>query len=92
MGSFPNSEISAPAMKVLPSHMIIIASVSLSLLALVIPLYNPSLTVADRAFTGGEFRVIIEIFSSFSIVVTSFIEVIFFPFTNRKYVYANQSQ
>ena len=72
--------------------MITIASVSLSFLASLIPLCKPSLTGADRAFTGGEFRVIIEIFPSFSIVVTSFIEVIFFPFTNRKYVYANQIQ
>ena len=92
MGSFPNSEISAPAIKVLPLQIITIASVSLSFLASVTPLCNPSRTGADRALTGGESRVMMEMLESFSSVVTSFIAVIFFPFTNRKYVYAIRIQ
>ena len=57
-----------------------IASTDLSFLAFFIPSCNPSLTCAERAFTGGEFSVNIAIFESVSKLVTSLITTIFFPF------------
>ena len=48
------------------------------------PLSRPSLTFADKAFTGGEFKVITPTFSNTSNFVTSLIAVIFFPFTLGK--------
>ena len=83
-GSLPNSDMSAPAIKVLPSHMITIAWTSLFSIAFLIPISKPSLTFADRALTGGEFKVRTPTLSITSNFVTSLIAVIFFPFTLSK--------
>ena len=64
-------------MKVLPSHIITIDFIESSFSASLIPLCKPSLTFADKAFTGGEFRVKTATSSLTSKVVTSFIVGIF---------------
>ena len=63
--------ISAPAINVLPSHIITIDLTELSSIAALTPLFKPSLTFADKAFTGGEFKVITATSSLTSRVVTS---------------------
>ena len=72
--------MSAPAMKVRPSQMITIDFTSSFLIADPTPSFNPSLTLAERAFTGGEFRVITATSSFTSKVVTSLMVVIFTSF------------
>src|SRR3954470_5439029 len=57
LGGFPNSVMSAPAMKVRPSQ---ISTMALALglaPAFSIPSLMPSRTAAESAFTGGEFTV-----------------------------------
>src|ERR1700729_607449 len=53
----PNSEMSAPAIKVLPSQMMAIALTALFASAASTPRFRPSRTGCDSAFTGGEFIV-----------------------------------
>ena len=53
MGGLPNSVMSAPAKKVLPSQRITTAFTPSSSAACLIAASNPSRTAAPRAFTGG---------------------------------------
>ena len=71
MGALPNSVMSAPAINVLPSHIITIELTALSLIAASTPLFKPSLTLAERALTGGELSVITATESVTSRLVTS---------------------
>ena len=69
--------MSAPAINVLPSQINTIAFVSSSSMACLTPTCSPSLTFAERALTGGEFKVSTAIFDSISKFVTSLIAGIF---------------
>ena len=80
LGAWPNSVISAPAIKVLPSQIITIDFTSSFLIADPTPSFNPSLTFAERAFTGGEFKVTTATSSFISKVVTSLMVVIIISF------------
>ena len=84
LGACPNSVISAPAMKVLPSQINTIAFTFSSSMACFTPTCNPSLTLAESALTGGEFKVKIAILDSTSKLVTSFIAAMFTPFIVSK--------
>ena len=64
-------------MKVLPSQIITIDFTELFSMAALTPLFKPSLTFAERAFTGGELSVITATSSLTSRLVTSLITVIF---------------
>ena len=64
-------------MKVLPSQIMTIDFTDPSSIAALTPLFNPSLTFADKAFTGGEFRVITATSPLISKLVTSFMVGIF---------------
>ena len=68
----PNSVMSAPAMKVRPSQISTPALAS-EAMACLKPSNSPSRTLADRAFTGGEFRVTTATSPSRARVVTSLI-------------------
>jgi len=54
----PNSVMSAPAMKVRPSQISTMDLAPASAPAAAMAPANPSRTAADKAFTGGELRVI----------------------------------
>jgi hypothetical protein len=56
-GGLPNSEMSAPAMKVRPSQMMTIALTAPFASCASTPRFRPSRTGCERAFTGGEFIV-----------------------------------
>ena len=71
--------MSAPAINVLPSQMMIMELTSALLMASLTPLFNPSLTFADNAFTGGELSVITATESLTSKVVTSLMVGIVLP-------------
>src|SRR6185369_16069502 len=71
----PNSVMSAPAMKVRPSQISTIALASDAIAALN-PSDSPSRTLAESAFTGGEFRVTMATSPSWVRVVTELISVI----------------
>ena len=56
-GGLPNSEMSAPAMKVRPSQISTMALTAGSAAACAMPSLRPSRTLADSALTGGELSV-----------------------------------
>ena len=72
--------MSAPAIKVLPSQIMTIDLMESSSIAALTPLFNPSLTLADKAFTGGELSVKTATPSLTSRVVTSLMVGIFIPY------------
>src|SRR5437899_2614631 len=71
----PNSVMSAPAMKVRPSQISTMALASDAMAALK-PSNSPSRTLAESAFTGGEFKVMTATSPSWVRVVTELISVI----------------
>ena len=72
--------MSAPAIKVLPSQIMTIDLTESSSIAALTPLLRPSLTLADKAFTGGELRVKTATPSLTSRVVTSLMVGIYIPY------------
>src|SRR5512138_547802 len=70
LSGLPNSLISAPAMKVLPSHMSTMACTAESATARFTLSTMPSRTACEIAFTGGEFTAMTAMFSSTMRVVT----------------------
>jgi len=69
----PNSLMSAPAMKVRPAQISTMALTASSAMAALKPSKSPSRTFADRAFTGGEFSVMMAMSPSRVSSVTEFI-------------------
>ena len=74
----PNSVMSAPAMKVRPSQISTMALTAGSAVAALKPSNRPSRTLAERAFTGGEFRVMTAMSPSIERSVTGLMAVMRF--------------
>ncbi len=79
LGGLPNSEMSAPAMKVRPAQISTIALTAPFASAASRPRLIPSRTFAESAFTGGELILTVAISPSISSSVTALMAVIVCP-------------